>query len=69
MSKRAALGLIALLSTVIAPQASPQEANPEPAYCAQYYPNADCNSIGPTTPQRPVTTGRRAAPAVKKHKR
>ena len=45
MTKLASLGLIAFLPTVIASHAWAQEANPEPAYCAQYYPNADCNSI------------------------
>jgi hypothetical protein len=72
MTKLATLGLIAILSTVIASQAWAQEANPEPAYCAQYYPNADCNSIGPKTPESPraVRSERgKAASAAKKGKR
>jgi len=44
---------MATLAIAIAPLAWAQEANPEPAYCAQYYPNADCNSIGPKTPDTP----------------
>jgi hypothetical protein len=41
---------IAAMSAVVAEQARAQAANPEPGYCAQFYPNADCNSIGPATP-------------------
>jgi len=72
MTKLATLGLIAILSTAIASQAWAQEANAEPAYCAQYYPNADCNSIGPKTPgtARSVSSEPgKAAPAAKKKKR
>ena len=38
------------MSAVVAEQARAHAANPEPGYCAQFYPNADCNSIGPATP-------------------
>ena len=41
---------ISAMSAVTAEQARAQAANPEPGYCAQFYPNADCNSIGPATP-------------------
>ena len=41
---------IAAMSAVTAEQARAQAANPEPGYCAQFYPNADCNSVGPATP-------------------
>ena len=41
---------ITAMSAVVADQARAQAANPEPGYCAQFYPNSDCNSIGPTTP-------------------
>ena len=41
---------ITAMSGVITQQAWAQAANPEPGYCAQFYPNADCNSIGPATP-------------------
>jgi dihydroorotate dehydrogenase len=50
MSKLAALTLAALLSSAITPQAWAQAANPEPGFCAQFYPNEDCNGIGPATP-------------------
>lgn len=38
------------LSGVMTEQARAQAANSEPGYCAQFYPNADCNSTGPATP-------------------
>jgi hypothetical protein len=42
---------ITALSVAMVAEARAQAANPEPGYCAQFYPNADCNSIGPATPQ------------------
>jgi hypothetical protein len=72
MTKLASFGLIAILPTEIASHAWAQEANPEPAYCAQYYPNADCNSIGLKTPESPraVRSERgKAASSAKKGKR
>jgi hypothetical protein len=53
MLKHAFLGATAtaILSVTFASIASAQAANPEPGYCAQFYPNADCNSsTGPATP-------------------
>ena len=41
---------ITAMSGVITQQVWAQAANPEPGYCAQFYPNADCNSVGPATP-------------------
>ena len=41
---------ITAMSAGVADQAWAQAANPEPGYCAQFYPNSDCNSIGPATP-------------------
>jgi hypothetical protein len=41
--------IVALLSAAAATAALAQAANPEPGYCAQFYPNSDCNSIGPAT--------------------
>ncbi|MGH6641102.1 MAG: hypothetical protein ACRED3_00250 [Bradyrhizobium sp.] len=52
MTKLAILAFAALGSIAVAPQAWAQAANPEPGYCAQFYPNADCNSIGPSTPSK-----------------
>jgi hypothetical protein len=42
--------ITAILSAAIASPALAQAANSEPGYCAQFYPNADCNSFGPETP-------------------
>lgn len=42
---------LTVLSVAMVAEARAQAANPEPGYCAQFYPNADCNSIGPATPQ------------------
>jgi hypothetical protein len=42
--------IMALLSATAATPALAQAANSEPGYCAQFYPNSDCNSIGPDTP-------------------
>lgn len=42
--------IMAILSAAAATPALAQAANPEPGYCAQFYPNSDCNSIGPDTP-------------------
>jgi hypothetical protein len=50
MSKFALLGAVAVLAATAAPPALAQAANSEPGYCAQFYPNADCNSVGPETP-------------------
>jgi hypothetical protein len=52
MTKLATLALAALLPLAVGSQAWAQEANPEPGFCAQFYPNADCNSIGPATPNK-----------------
>lgn len=46
---------ITAMSGVMAERALAQAANPEPGYCAQFYPNADCNSIGPATPGAAVS--------------
>jgi hypothetical protein len=64
MTKLAALALSALLSLAVAPQAWAQAANPEPGYCAQFYPNADCNSIGPATPNKATAVEPDEAPAA-----
>jgi hypothetical protein len=61
--------LVALLAAMLAATWSPssaQEANPEPGYCAQFYPNADCNT-GPDAPNVTVPRPPRAA-AVPKRK-
>src|SRR5262249_28446782 len=42
----------ALLLIASIPQALAWEANPEPGYCAQFYQNADCNTMGPEPSNR-----------------
>jgi hypothetical protein len=43
------LGAIALLLAVTAPAAA-QQVISEPGYCAQFYPNANCQNKGPNNP-------------------
>jgi hypothetical protein len=64
MTKLATLALAALLPLAVASQARAQEANPEPGFCAQFYPNADCNSIGPATPNKGAAAEPEEAPAA-----
>ena len=52
----AAVTVIILLAAA-APPALAQAANSEPGYCAQFYPNSDCNSAGPETPGSNKTQG------------
>jgi hypothetical protein len=42
--------IMVMLSATAATPALAQAANSEPGYCAQFYPNSDCNSVGPATP-------------------
>ena len=58
MMLRLATLLVVVIPLVAASaRTSAQEANSEPGYCAQFYPNADCNT-GPDAPKAGV---RRAA--------
>jgi hypothetical protein len=59
MSKFTVLGAVTMtiLCAAVAPRAWGQSANPEPGYCAQFYPNSDCNSVGPDTPGSNKTQG------------
>jgi hypothetical protein len=50
MLKLAACSAAALLYIATIPQALAWEANPEPGYCAQFFTNIDCNTIGPEPP-------------------
>jgi hypothetical protein len=43
-------GAVAAASAVIATPALAQEVIYEPGYCAQYYPNANCQNMGPGNP-------------------
>ena len=44
------LGAMAVLTTALATAASAQEVIVEPGYCAFYYPNANCQNLGPGNP-------------------
>jgi hypothetical protein len=44
------LGAVAGLSAAIATPAPAQEVIDEPGYCAFYYPNANCQNMGPGNP-------------------
>jgi hypothetical protein len=48
---------VIILCAAAAPPALAQAANPEPGFCAQFYPNSDCNSVGPETPGSNKTQG------------
>jgi len=79
MTRFATMASILLLATVLAPRAWAQAANPEPGYCAQFYPNADCNSIGSPTqgaakaverePGEALPAAVQTPPATRKNKR
>jgi hypothetical protein len=43
----------ALLAAVGTGQARAQQAVEDPGYCAQYYPNSNCNNYGPGNPLYP----------------
>jgi hypothetical protein len=47
--KAAVLGA-ALLATAFSSEAHAQAAVEDPGYCAQYYPNANCQNYGPGNP-------------------
>jgi hypothetical protein len=44
------LGAVVVLSTAIAAPALAQQVISEPGYCAQFYPNANCQNKGPGNP-------------------
>ena len=50
MTKLALLGAAALFSAAIAAPAAAQEVVYNPGYCAQFYPNANCQNKGPSSP-------------------
>ena len=50
MTKLALLGVAALLSAAVAAPAAAQEVIYNPGYCAQFYPNANCQNKGPNSP-------------------
>ena len=50
MSRFALLGALALVSAMAATKATAQEVIYNPGYCAQFYPNANCQNKGPNNP-------------------
>src|SRR4030088_522523 len=50
MTKFALLGAAALLSAMAATPVTAQEVIYNPGYCAQFYPNANCQNKGPNNP-------------------
>jgi hypothetical protein len=50
MSTFKLLGALAVLSTAIVTPVLAQQAMSEPAYCAFFYPNANCQNKGPGNP-------------------
>ena len=52
MSKYASLGAALLAAAFVTP-ASAQAVVEDPGYCAQFYPNANCQNYGPGNPMYP----------------
>ncbi|MBR1278396.1 hypothetical protein [Bradyrhizobium sp. AUGA SZCCT0283] len=50
MTKSGILGAAAILASALAGPAMAQEVISEPGYCAQFYPNANCQNRGPGSP-------------------
>lgn len=50
MMKSVPLGVAALLSVMVATPVTAQEVIYNPGYCAQFYPNANCQNKGPNNP-------------------
>jgi hypothetical protein len=50
MSTFRLLGAVVILSAAIATPAPAQQVISEPGYCAQFYPNANCQNKGPNNP-------------------
>ena len=61
MSTFKLLGAVAILSTAIATPAMAQPVISEPGYCAQFYPNANCQNKGPGNPYTDPNYQRRSA--------
>jgi hypothetical protein len=55
------LGAMAILSTALSTPVRAQQAMSEPAYCAFYYPNANCQNKGPGNPYNDPNYRRNAA--------
>jgi hypothetical protein len=52
MIRSAALAAAAILASAIVSPAGAQQVVYNPGYCAQFYPNANCQNLGPGNPYR-----------------
>ena len=50
MTKPRVLGAAAILAAALASPAMAQQVIDDPGYCAQFYPNANCQNLGPGNP-------------------
>jgi hypothetical protein len=50
MTRSALLAAAAIFACALASPAMAQEVIEDPGYCAQYYPNANCQNLGPGNP-------------------
>ena len=50
MTKFRILGAVAILASALASPAMAQQVIYNPGYCAQFYPNANCQNLGPGNP-------------------
>jgi hypothetical protein len=57
MKKSALLAAAAVLVSAFAAPASAQQVVYNPGYCAQFYPNANCQNLGPGSPYESSFTG------------
>jgi hypothetical protein len=48
--KFALLGVVAVAATALATPVAAQAVISEPGYCAQFYPDANCQNLGPGNP-------------------
>jgi hypothetical protein len=46
----ALLGAVAVAATALVTPVAAQEVISDPGYCAQFYPNANCQNLGPGNP-------------------
>jgi hypothetical protein len=61
MSTFKLIGAVAILSTTLATAVLAQPVVSEPGYCAQFYPNANCQNKGPGNPYTDPNYQRRSA--------
>jgi len=59
---RVAFAIAAVLLSVAATPAGAQAVITNPGWCAQFYPNANCQNLGPGNPYTSAMVGQRALP-------